>query len=110
MAVWYSSLMPKYFTSLIINTAAPIRRGSAALFIGYDSDLQKALTVVRDAAQTAEGVLEEPVVLCVRELGQMILIEARLTDSRRSDFVATTSTVMQAIVAALKEAHWSTRP
>lgn len=59
------------FTSLIINnTAAPIRRGSAALFIGYDSDLQKALTVVRDAAQTAEGVLEEPAVsVRVRELG-----------------------------------------
>jgi len=41
----------------------------------------------------------------VRELTDDILIEARfLTDSRRSDFVATTSTVMQAIVAALKEA------
>ena len=96
------------FTSRIINnTAAPIRRGSAALFIGYDSDLQKAVTVVRDAAQTAVGVLEEPAVsVRVRELGQDdILIEARFwTDSRRSDFVATTSTVMQAIVAALKEA------
>ena len=96
------------FTSRIINnTAAPIRRGSAALFIGYDSDLQKAVTVVHNAAQTAVGVLEEPAVsVRVRELGQDdILIEARFwTDSRRSDFVATTSTVMSAIVAALKEA------
>lgn len=76
-------------------------------FIGYDSDLQKAMTVIRDAAQTAAGVLEEPAVsVRIRELGQDdILIEARFwTNSRRSDFVATASTVMQALVAALKEA------
>lgn len=97
------------FTSRIINnTAAPIRRGSVALFIGYDSDLQKAIGVIQKAAQATNGVLEEPAPsVRVQELGQDdIIIEARFwTDSRRSDFVATSSQVRQAIVAALKEAE-----
>jgi small-conductance mechanosensitive channel len=96
------------FTSRIVNnTADPIRRGSVALFIGYDSDLQKAIGVIQKAAQVTDGVLEEPAAsVRVQELGQDdIAIEARFwTDSRRSDFVATTSQVSQAIVAALKEA------
>ena len=96
------------FTSRIINnTATPVRRGSVKLFIGYDSDLQQAVTVVGNAAQMAEGVLEEPAAsVRVRELGQDdIVIEARFwTDSRRSDFVETRSTVRKAIVAALKDA------
>jgi small-conductance mechanosensitive channel len=94
------------FASRIINnTAVPIRRGSVALFIGYDSDLQKAIGVIQKAAQVTDGVLEEPAAsVRVQELGQDdIIIEARFwTDSRRSDFVATTSQVRQAIVAALK--------
>ena len=53
------------FTSRIINnTATPIRRGSAAVFIGYDSDLQKAMTVIRDAAQTAAGSSSTPAAVC----------------------------------------------
>jgi small-conductance mechanosensitive channel len=96
------------FTSRIINnTADPIRRGSVALFIGYDSNLQKAIAVIQKAAQVTAGVLEEPAAsVRVQELGQDdIVIEVRFwTDSRRSDFVATDSQVRQAIVAALKEA------
>lgn len=96
------------FTSRIINnTAAPIRRGSVALFIGYDSDLQKAIGIIQNAAQVTDGVLEEPAAsVRVQELGQDdIVLEARFwTDSLRSDFVATTSHVRQAIVTALKEA------
>jgi small conductance mechanosensitive channel len=97
------------FTSRIINnTADPIRRGSVALFIGYDSDLPKAIDVIQKAAQATDGVLEDPAAsIRVQELGQDdIVIEARFwTDSRRSDFVATTSQVRQAIVAALKAAE-----
>lgn len=96
------------FTSRIVNnTAAPIRRGSVELFIGYESDLQKAVTLVRDAAQAAEGVLDDPAAsVRIRELGQDdIVVEVRFwTDSRRSDFVATTSAVRQALVYALKAA------
>ncbi len=97
------------FTSRIINnTAAPIRRSSVELFIGYDSDLQQVVTVLKNAAQATQEVLDEPgVSVRIRDLGQDdIVVETRFwTDSRRSDFVATTSAVRQAIVAALKEAN-----
>lgn len=96
------------FTSRIINnTATPVRRGSVKLFLGYNSDLQQAVTVVRNTAQMTEGVLDEPAAsVRVRELEQHdILIEVRFwTDSRRSDFMATRSAVRQAVVAALKDA------
>ncbi|NUN66763.1 mechanosensitive ion channel family protein (plasmid) [Pseudanabaena biceps] len=97
------------FTSRIINnTAASIRRGSVTLFIGYDSDLRTAIAVVREAVQATDGVLTEPIAsIRVQDLGQDdIVVEARFwTDSRRSDFVATTSQVRQAIVSALKAAE-----
>ncbi len=96
------------FTSRIINnTASPIRRSSIQLFIGYDSDLQQVVTVLKNAAQVTQEVLDEPgVSVRIRDLGQDdVVVETRFwTDSRRSDFVATTSAVRQAIVAALKEA------
>ena len=107
---WRLFLVPnaEFFTSRIINnTAAPIRRSSVELFIGYDSDLQKVVNVVTDAAQSAAGVLAEPrVSVRIRELGQDdVVVEVRFwTDSRRSDFVATTSAVRIAIVGALKQA------
>ncbi|AFY93065.1 mechanosensitive ion channel family protein [Chamaesiphon minutus] len=97
------------FTSRIVNnTAASTRRGSVTLFIGYDTDLPQAIDVVRAAVQATDGVLTEPAAsIRVRDLGQDdIVIEARFwTDSQRSDFVATTSQVRQAIVAALKAAE-----
>ncbi|BAZ20635.1 putative ion channel [Kalymmatonema gypsitolerans NIES-4073] len=96
------------FTSRIINnTASPVRRSRVSLSIGYNSDLQQVMSVARKAAQTAEGVLPEPPVsVRVQELGQDdIVAEVRFwTDSRRSDFVATTSAVRAAIVFALKQA------
>jgi small-conductance mechanosensitive channel len=96
------------FTSRITNnTAAPIRRSSVTLFIGYDSDLQTAVTVMTEAAQATEAVLKDPPVsVRIRELGQDdILVVVRFwTDSRRSDFVATTSAVRGAIVLAFKDA------
>lgn len=96
------------FTSRIINnTAAPIRRSNVTLFLGYDSDLQKAVTIMETAAQATEGVLDHPPAsVRIRELGQDdIIVDVRFwTDSGRSDFVATTSTVRGAIVTALKEA------
>lgn len=96
------------FTSRVTNnTAAPIRRGSVELFLGYDSSLQEAVEVIRTAAQTTTGVLEDPAAsVRVRELGQDdLVVEARFwADSRRSDFLATQSAVRAAIVAALREA------
>ncbi|MBW4666044.1 MAG: mechanosensitive ion channel family protein [Cyanomargarita calcarea GSE-NOS-MK-12-04C] len=96
------------FTSRITNnTAAPIRRSSVTLFLGYDSDLPRAIRVVEEAAQSATGVLTDPEVsVRIRELGQDdIIVEVRFwTDSRRSDFVLTTSTVRGSIVTSLKNA------
>ena len=96
------------FTSRIINnTAAPIRRGSVSLFIGYDSDLEKAVSVIQKATQLTNGVLPKPAAsVRVQELGQDdIVVEARFwTDSRRSDFVATASNVRSHLVTALKAA------
>ena len=97
------------FTSRITNnTAAPVRRGSVELFLGYDSDLQTAVSVVREATQTTEGVLLDPAAsVRVRDLGQDdIVLEARFwTDSRRSDFLATSSAVRGSLVDALKAAQ-----
>jgi small conductance mechanosensitive channel len=97
------------FTSRVINnTAAPLRRASVVVPISYATDLPQALVVVRDAVAVAEGVLPEPPPsVRVRELGLGdVLIEARFwTDSRRSDVVATISTVNTAIVAAMHAAR-----
>ncbi|HET9530826.1 MAG TPA: mechanosensitive ion channel family protein [Blastocatellia bacterium] len=95
------------FTSRVTNnTASPVRRGSVELFLSYNNDLRKAIAVVQEAAQTTEGVLDQPATsVRVRELGPGDMkIEARFwTDSRRSDFLATTSAVRQSIVSAVKE-------
>lgn len=96
------------FTSRITNnTAAPVRRDSVELFLGYDQGLSHAVAVVQETTQTAEGVLNEPKAsVRVRNLGQEdIVIEARFwADSRRSDFLTTSSNVRQSLVAALKQA------
>jgi small conductance mechanosensitive channel len=96
------------FTSRITNnTASPIRRGSVELFLGYDVDLDRALAVIEQAVQETEGVLENPKVsLRLRDLGQDdIVVEVRFwADSRRSDFLATSSNVRRTAVSALRAA------
>jgi small-conductance mechanosensitive channel len=93
------------FTSRVTNnTESPVRRAVVALFLGYDTDLPRAVEVIRDATVSAAGVLEDPAVdVRVAELGQDDLVfEARFwTDSRRSDFTATRAAVRAAIVSAL---------
>lgn len=96
------------FTSRVINnTASPVRRGSVLLVLSYQTDLTRAIEVIRGATQQTEGVLPEPVAAVrVRDLGaNEMVVEARFwADSRRSDFVATGSAVRQAIVEALEAA------
>lgn len=97
------------FTSRIINnTADPVRRGSVELFLGYDQDLKRAVAAMRDAAQAAAGVLDEPAAsVRVRDLGQDgIVVEVRFwCDSRRSEFVSTASNVRAELVVALTAAE-----
>ncbi len=96
------------FTSRITNnTANPVRRGSVEMFIGYDSDLRTAVNVMESAAQTAEGVLKEPKPsVRVHTLGaDDIILDVRFwTDSRRSDFILTASSVREKVIQKLKEA------
>lgn len=96
------------FTSRVTNnTAAPIRRASFRVFLGYDVDAPKALEVMVRAVQSVEGVLAQPAPSAqLTNLGQDDLeVELRFwTDSRRSDFVETTSDARKAVVAAARAA------
>ncbi|HUF75085.1 MAG TPA: mechanosensitive ion channel family protein [Longimicrobiales bacterium] len=96
------------FTSRVTNnTASPVRRAAVPLFLGYDSDLPRAVDVVREATVSAPGVLADPPVdVRVAELGQDDLVLEALfwTDSRRSDFTATRAVVRAGIVDALRSA------
>lgn len=94
-------------TSRVINnTAAPLRRGSVEVCLGYGTDLRQAAEVIRAATQRTVGVLEEPhASVRVGSLGEAaITLEVRFwTDSRRADFLETTSAVRHAILTALKD-------
>ena len=96
------------FTSRVTNnTQSPVRRGAVELPVSYNSDLNRALETMRGALQSAEGVLQDPPGgVRVRELKpNAVVLEAGFwTDSRRSDFVATSSNVRAAIVEAFKSA------
>ena len=96
------------FTSRVVNnTASPVRRGSVEIFVGYDADLRRVARVVLAAIGETGGVIAEPPPSArVRELGPNdVVVEARYwTDSRRSDFVATASSVRESIVEALRRA------
>lgn len=89
------------------NTASPVRRASVTLYLGYEADLRRASEVARDATLRTPGVLgEPPPVVRIQELGpDDIVVDVRFwADSRRSDFVATQSSVRAALVDALRRA------
>ena len=94
------------FTSrLMNNTAAPVRRAAVTLPLGYDQDLKNAISAFIAASERTAGVLQDPPpAVRVRELGpDDILLDVNFwTDSRRSDFSATTSAVRQALVEEAK--------
>jgi small conductance mechanosensitive channel len=96
------------FTSrLTNNTAAPIRQAKVMIPLGYDQDLRQAVAVLQRAVENAPGVLAEPPsAVRVQDLGtQEILVELRFwTDSRRSDFAATSAAVRDSAVEAVKKA------
>jgi small conductance mechanosensitive channel len=96
------------FTSRVTNnTASPIRRASVTLPVRYDADLRKAAEVIISTVMSTPGVLQDPVPsVRVRELSaDYILVEARFwTDSRRSDYLLTSSTVRASLVQALRNA------
>jgi small-conductance mechanosensitive channel len=96
------------FTSRVTNnTASPIRRGTAAVHLGYSVTLPLAFETIHQATQQAEGVLDEPPSsVRLRSLEQdHLVLEARFwTDSLRSDYVLTASRVRVAILDGLRGA------
>ncbi|MBB62653.1 MAG: mechanosensitive ion channel protein MscS [Pseudomonas sp.] len=96
------------FTSRVTNnTAAPVRRGQAVCYLGYDVELQKVLRVLEEATLRAEGVIAEPQPsVAIREMGQSELaFQVQFwCDSRRSDFMLTASRVRANLIDALRAA------
>lgn len=96
------------FTSRVTNnTESPVRRGTVEAPLAYGSDLQHAVHILSEAVRTTQGVLPEPPPsVRVLELKQDdIILEVRFwTDSRRSDFVLTSSAVRDAVVTSMKAA------
>jgi small-conductance mechanosensitive channel len=76
-------------------------------FIGHPADLSAVMERLTRAAMRVGGVEQVPAPsTIVAELARDdVMIELRFwTDSRRSDFIATTSAVRQAVYHALTEA------
>jgi small-conductance mechanosensitive channel len=94
------------FTSRVTNnTASPVRRGSILVTLGYEEDQARAAEALLEAARAADGVLETPPPSTLfREIeANTVQIEVRFwTDSRRTDYLATSSNVRLALVDALK--------
>jgi small conductance mechanosensitive channel len=96
------------FTSrLTNNTAAPVRRASFRVRLGYQIALEPTLELFTSAVRATPGVLETPAVSAyVAELAEDdALVELRFwTDSRRSDHVQTLAAARRAVwAAALRE-------
>lgn len=95
------------FTSRVTNnTASPVRRANVQIFLGYDADLKKAMIVMKNAALETDGVLAEPAPsVRVRSLEEEnVVLEVRFwTDSRRSDYVLTSSKVRVLMVERFNE-------
>jgi small conductance mechanosensitive channel len=86
------------------NTASPLRRASVFVYLDYRQDLHRALSLILETIARVPGVVQDPAAsMRLHDLTpQHLHIEARVwTDSRRTDFVQTASTVRIAIVDAL---------
>ena len=94
------------FTSRVTNnTAAPVRRGQVICYLGYEVDLPQVMSVLKEAARGAEGVIAEPPpTVAIREMGQSELaFQVQFwCDSRRSDFMLTASRVRANLIEALR--------
>lgn len=96
------------FTSRVTNnTANPVRRALVQVHADYDIDLRHCSMVLANAAGSVEGVLPDPspsVRLVQLEKDELVLELRFWTDSRRSDFVATSSNVRLAVIEQLRKA------
>jgi len=96
------------FTSRVTNnTASPVRRAAIRIYVDYEINLADFGAVLIGAAKAVEEVLADPapsVRLISFEKDGVVLDLRFWTDSRRSDFVATTSKVRLTVIEHLRKA------
>ncbi|MFE4107227.1 mechanosensitive ion channel family protein [Almyronema epifaneia] len=93
--------------SIINNTASTQRRSSVMVGIDYDADINKAKQAIIAAVRQIKGVTPEfPVEVFVQELAaSTVNLEVLFwVDSRRGEFLGTSSAVAQAVKEALQAA------
>lgn len=94
--------------SIVNNTASTHRRSSVIVGIDYAEDIEKAKQVICNVLETTPNVEKEPKPdILVKELApSTVNLEVRFwVDSRRFEFLATTSQVTQGIKEALVKAN-----
>lgn len=95
-------------SSIINNTASPVRRSDVIVGIDYDSDLSEVKTLINEALRTIEEIQSEPppLVLVHQLAASTVNLKIRFwVDSRQQSFLQVTSTVTQAIKEKLTSAH-----
>ncbi|MBE9242412.1 mechanosensitive ion channel family protein [Synechocystis salina] len=95
-------------SSIINNTASPMRRSDVMVGVDYDSDLNEVKTLIEEALSSIEGIQLEPApMVLVHELAaSTINLKVRFwVDSRQQSFLQVTSTVTQAVKEKLASAQ-----
>ncbi len=94
--------------SIINNTASTQRRSTIIVGIDYDADISTAKRVIEQAVQSvSDRAPNSSIQVLVQELAaSTVNLEVRFwVDSRRGEFVGTTSAVAQAVKEALQRAE-----
>ncbi len=95
-------------SSIINNTASPMRRSDVIVGVDYDSDLNQVKNLIKEALIPLEGIQLEPApMVLVHELAaSTINLKVRFwVDSRQQSFLQVTSTVTQAVKEKLASAQ-----
>jgi small-conductance mechanosensitive channel len=95
-------------SSIINNTASPMRRSDVMVGIDYDADLTEVKTLIQEALRSITSIQSEPAPLVlVHELAaSTVNLKVRFwVDSRQQSFLTVTSTVTQVIKEKLTAAQ-----
>ncbi|MBE9175780.1 mechanosensitive ion channel family protein [Synechocystis salina LEGE 06155] len=95
-------------SSIINNTASPVRRSDVVVGVDYNSDLDQVKTLIKEALSSIAGIQLEPApMVLVHELAaSTINLKVRFwVDSRQQSFLQVTSTVTQAVKEKLASAQ-----
>ncbi|WP_409350543.1 hypothetical protein [Synechocystis salina] len=95
-------------SSIINNTASPMRRSDVMVGVDYDSDLNQVKTLIEEVLSSIEGIQLEPApMILVHELAaSTINLKVRFwVDSRQQSFLQVTSTATQAVKEKLASAQ-----